>query len=101
MKLNMPEWPYLLIGTFFSAIVGAFPVAFALILSEILKVCLSSIFSHDYDKRYFDKLNLNQTIFRSTRNNNMITIPAIFNNCFNRENTLMKFFIRKKKAPRD
>ncbi|XP_065051580.1 ATP-dependent translocase ABCB1-like isoform X2 [Rhopilema esculentum] len=38
MLLNSTEWPYLAIGSFFAAIVGAFPVAFAIILSEILKV---------------------------------------------------------------
>ena len=38
MKLNASEWPYLLIGSLFAAVVGAFPVAFAIILSEILKV---------------------------------------------------------------
>lgn len=38
MKLNAGEWPYLLIGSLFAAVVGAFPVAFAIILSEILKV---------------------------------------------------------------
>ena len=41
MKLNLPEWPLLVIGSIFAAIAGAFPVAFAVIISEILKVCLS------------------------------------------------------------
>ena len=41
MLLNSTEWPYLAIGSFFAAIVGAFPVAFAIILSEILKVIIS------------------------------------------------------------
>ena len=41
MKLNLPEWPLLLIGSIFAAIAGGFPVAFAVIISEILKVCLS------------------------------------------------------------
>ncbi|XP_057304790.1 ATP-dependent translocase ABCB1-like isoform X3 [Hydractinia symbiolongicarpus] len=36
MALNKTEWPYLVVGGFFSAIVGAFPVAFAVILSELL-----------------------------------------------------------------
>lgn len=38
MKLNAPEWPYMAIGSFFAAIVGAFPVLFAFILSELLEV---------------------------------------------------------------
>lgn len=38
MKLNLPEWPLLLIGSIFAAIAGGFPVAFAVIISEILKV---------------------------------------------------------------
>ena len=38
MKLNLPEWPYLVIGSFFAALVGMFPVVFAIILSEIIKV---------------------------------------------------------------
>ena len=41
MKLNLPEWPLLVIGSIFAAIAGGFPVAFAVIISEILKVCLS------------------------------------------------------------
>lgn len=38
MKLNSTEWPYLLVGSIFAAVVGAFPVVFAIILSEILRV---------------------------------------------------------------
>eukprot|EP00794_Sanderia_malayensis_P011087 gene11087-12255_t len=38
MKLNLPEWPYLLIASIFAAIAGAFPVAFAIIMSELIKV---------------------------------------------------------------
>ena len=46
MKLNAGEWPYLLIGSLFAAVVGAFPVAFAIILSEILKVFPCYLFSN-------------------------------------------------------
>lgn len=38
MKLNAPEWPYMAVGSFFAAIVGAFPVLFAYILSELIEV---------------------------------------------------------------
>ena len=38
MKLNLPEWPLLLIGSIFAAVAGSFPVAFAIIMSEILEV---------------------------------------------------------------
>ncbi len=47
MALNATEWPYLLIGSLFAAVVGAFPVVFAFILSEILKVNLSQISRFD------------------------------------------------------
>ena len=40
MKLNAPEWPYMAVGSFFAAIVGAFPVLFAFILSELIEVSL-------------------------------------------------------------
>ncbi|XP_047125214.1 ATP-dependent translocase ABCB1 isoform X2 [Hydra vulgaris] len=38
IKLNASEWPYLLFGTIFALIVGAFPVLFALIISELINV---------------------------------------------------------------
>lgn len=38
MKLNIPEWPYVLFGTVAAALNGLFPFAFALVLSEILTV---------------------------------------------------------------
>ena len=38
MELNFPEWPYLAIGSIFAAMAGAFPVGFAIIISEIIKV---------------------------------------------------------------
>ncbi|XP_066928852.1 ATP-dependent translocase ABCB1-like isoform X2 [Clytia hemisphaerica] len=38
MKLNAPEWPYMAVGSFFAALVGAFPVLFAFILSELIEV---------------------------------------------------------------
>ena len=38
MKLNSPEWPYMAIGSIFAAVVGAFPVLFAFILSELIEV---------------------------------------------------------------
>lgn len=41
MKLNAPEWPYVVVGSFFSAMVGAFPVLFAFILSELIEVSKS------------------------------------------------------------
>lgn len=40
MAFNKTEWPYLVVGGFFSAIVGAFPVSFAVILSELLVVSM-------------------------------------------------------------
>merc|ERR1719402_266148 len=41
-KVNKPEWPVMAVGTVFSAMVGAFPLVFAIILSEILGVFLES-----------------------------------------------------------
>ena len=38
MKLNLKEWPYMVMVVFFAAIAGAMPVIFAIILSEILQV---------------------------------------------------------------
>ena len=38
MKLNAKEWPYIVVGIFFSAIAGIMPVAFAIILAEVLQV---------------------------------------------------------------
>ena len=38
MKLNASEWPYMAVGSFFAALVGAFPVLFAFILSELIQV---------------------------------------------------------------
>ena len=38
MKLNAKEWPYIVVGIFFSAIAGGMPVLFAIILAEILQV---------------------------------------------------------------
>ena len=45
IKLNITEWPYLLIGSIFAAVVGAFPVVFAFILSEILRVRTAQLLS--------------------------------------------------------
>ena len=42
--LNITEWPYLVIGSIFAAVVGAFPVVFAFILSEILRVRTAQLF---------------------------------------------------------
>ena len=38
MKLNLPEWPLLAVGSVFAGLAGGFPVAFAIIISEILEV---------------------------------------------------------------
>ena len=38
LKLNATEWPYLVSGMFFAALVGAFPVLFAIILSNLIEV---------------------------------------------------------------
>ena len=38
VKMNKPEWPYLLGGSTAGMINGLFPFAFALVLSEILNV---------------------------------------------------------------
>ena len=38
MKLNSNEWPYIVVGIIFAAIAGIMPVAFAIILAEILQV---------------------------------------------------------------
>ena len=38
IKLNTPEWPYLLFGSVAGMVNGLFPFAFALVLSEILTV---------------------------------------------------------------
>ncbi|XP_065655130.1 ATP-dependent translocase ABCB1 isoform X3 [Hydra vulgaris] len=37
-RLNVTEWPYLVSGMFFAGLVGAFPVLFAIILSNLFKV---------------------------------------------------------------
>ena len=44
MKLNLPEWPLLLVGSIFAAMAGGFPVAFAIIMSEILEVFIILFF---------------------------------------------------------
>ena len=36
MKLNLPEWGYMTIGSLFSAILGALQPSFAIIVAEIL-----------------------------------------------------------------
>ena len=46
MKLNLPEWPLLLVGSIFAAMAGGFPVAFAIIMSEILEVFIILFFIH-------------------------------------------------------
>ena len=38
IKMNMTEWPYLVLGSIAGMIDGLFPFAFALVLSEILAV---------------------------------------------------------------
>ena len=38
LKLNANEWPFIVVGIFFSAIAGTMPVVFAIILAEILQV---------------------------------------------------------------
>ena len=37
-KENKPEWHYMVFGSFFSCIVGAFPVLLAVFLAEIMGV---------------------------------------------------------------
>lgn len=37
MKMNLKEWPFMLVGVIFAAVAGAMPVAFAIILSEVLE----------------------------------------------------------------
>lgn len=41
MKMNLKEWPFMLVGVIFAAVAGAMPVAFAIILSEVLEVSSS------------------------------------------------------------
>jgi len=50
MELNAKEWPYIVVGIIFSAIAGMMPVAFAVILAEILQVRLIMRFS--FEKRF-------------------------------------------------
>ncbi|XP_065051927.1 ATP-dependent translocase ABCB1-like isoform X2 [Rhopilema esculentum] len=38
MKLSITEWPYLALGSVFAGMAGAFPVGFAVIISEIIKI---------------------------------------------------------------
>ena len=38
LKLNLTEWPYMVVGIICAAISGAMPVVFAVILSEVLEV---------------------------------------------------------------
>ncbi len=40
MKLTTSEWPYLVTGSLFATIAGGYPVAFAVIMSELIKVIL-------------------------------------------------------------
>ena len=44
MKLSLPEWPYLLFGSIFAALSGGFPVGFAIIISEMIKVLSCFVF---------------------------------------------------------
>ena len=65
LKLNAKEWPYIVTGIFFSAIAGAMPVLFAIILAEILQV---------------DRLS-NTTLFQ--RSSNIIwTLLTLDGRCF-------------------
>ncbi|CAH3192815.1 unnamed protein product [Porites evermanni] len=41
LKLNTPEWPYIFVGSFAAIINGLLPLAFALLLSELLTVFTS------------------------------------------------------------
>jgi len=50
MELNAKEWPYIVVGIIFSAIAGMMPVAFAVILAEILQVRLIMRFS--FEKKF-------------------------------------------------
>ena len=45
LKLNTPEWPYIFFGSFAAIINGLLPLAFALLLSELLTVSEDGYFS--------------------------------------------------------
>ena len=45
LKLNTPEWPYILFGSVAAMINGLLPLAFALLLSELLSVSEDGYFS--------------------------------------------------------
>lgn len=46
IKLNLPEWRLIVIGTFGSALNGAFPFVFALILGELMGVSIVYLYLH-------------------------------------------------------
>ena len=43
IKLNLPEWRFMVIGSVGSALTGAFPFVFALILGELIGVSVSQL----------------------------------------------------------
>ena len=94
IKLNAGEWPYLVIGSVFAAVVGAFPVVFAIILSEILKVhipistnilffwlVLFFIYIHksyDTNLQYWQKVHTTILLERYPREQTTMTTPGPF-----------------------
>ena len=61
VKLNLPEWRWMLIGTIGSALTGAFPFVFALILGELMGV--STLEQHlRYHKKYFEYILLGPVV---------------------------------------
>lgn len=38
LKLNKPEWPYIVVGTFFAGVLGIALPAFAILFSEVVSV---------------------------------------------------------------
>ena len=47
MKLNLSEWPYLILGLIGAILNGIFPMVFALIFGEILAVSTTTIVHFD------------------------------------------------------
>ena len=45
LKLNVSEWPYIAAGVFASMGIGAYPLVFAVLISEVLNVRIFKLYS--------------------------------------------------------
>lgn len=62
IKMNLNEWPYLLLGSFAAAINGLFPFAFALVLSEVLAVSKVNFINEHNFKRFVGWLHFDLSL---------------------------------------